>query len=196
VGSTPPAQEPDLFPDAAAGLPGGFAFRLEFIGPGEEADLLAWLGTLPFREAKFQQYTARRRTVSYGSSYDYGAQALQPAPPVPDALFPLRTKIARWAEIPDDRLGHVLINEYQAGTPLGWHRDRPEFGIVAGVSLGGPARMRLRPYPPKPREKSLALELPPRSAYLMTGDARWKWQHSIPPTPGLRYSITFRTVVP
>ena len=33
----------------------------------------------------------------------------------------------------------------------------------------------------------------PRSAYLLTGTARWGWQHSIAPTPALRYSITFRT---
>ena len=58
-----------------------------------------------------------------------------------------------------------------------------------------PARMRFRPYPPRNDRKSvLSLELAPRSAYILRGDARWRWQHSIPATKALRYSITFRTL--
>jgi len=87
----------------------------------------------------------------------------------------------------------VLVTEYRPGTPLGWHRDAPEYERVAGVSLGGWARMRLRRYPAG-KDKSLALELAPRSAYQMQGAARWQWQHSIPATKELRYSITFRTL--
>lgn len=132
--------------------------------------------------------------VSYGASYDYGAGDLVPAPPVPGFLLPLRDKVASWAGISPEEFAYALINEYRPGTPLGWHRDRPEFGDVAGVSLGTPARMRLRRHPPGPREKSIAIDLEPRSAYLIQGEARWNWQHSVPPTPGLRYSITFRTL--
>jgi alkylated DNA repair dioxygenase AlkB len=29
---------------------------------------------------------------------------------------------------------------------------------------------------------------------VLAGEARWKWQHSIPPTKEERYSITFRTL--
>ena len=85
--------------------------------------------------------------------------------------------------------------EYRPGTPLGWHRDVPDYELVAGVSLAGSARMRLRPYPPVDlrRDDVLTLELAPRSAYVLQGTARWGWQHSIMPTPALRYSITFRT---
>ena len=70
----------------------------------------------------------------------------------------------------------------------------PEFELVAGVSLLGQARMRLRPYPPRPGQRALhTLELEPRSAYLLRDAARWRWQHAISPTKELRYSITFRT---
>jgi alkylated DNA repair dioxygenase AlkB len=91
----------------------------------------------------------------------------------------------------------ALVEEYSPGTPLGWHRDAPDYERVAGVSLGGWARMRLRPHrrnAPPGSDKPLALELAPRSAYQMTGAARWQWQHSIPATKELRYSITFRTL--
>jgi alkylated DNA repair dioxygenase AlkB len=36
--------------------------------------------------------------------------------------------------------------------------------------------------------------LAPRSAYLLTGEARHAWRHSIPATKELRYSVTFRTL--
>jgi alkylated DNA repair dioxygenase AlkB len=88
------------------------------------------------------------------------------------------------------------VAEYRPGTPLGWHRDAPQFGIVIGVSLGAACRMRFRRYPPRPREPAFSLVLEPRSAYLLLDEARWGWQHGIPPTPALRYSITFRTLAP
>src|SRR6185369_17974108 len=75
------------------------------------------------------------------------------------------------------------------------HRDVPDFELIVGVSLAGPSRMRLRSYPPKKGRsvQTLSIDLEPRSAYFMGGEARWGWQHSIPPTKNLRYSITFRT---
>ena len=98
----------------------------------------------------------------------------------------------------------ALINEYPPGAPIGWHRDAPQYGIVAGVSLGAPCRMRFRPYI-APRDLSAsasrpsrrathALTLDPRSAYLMRGAARMRYEHSIPPVEALRYSVTFRTL--
>ena len=67
---------------------------------------------------------------------------------------------------------------------------------VVGISLRGPARMRLRRYPHVAwaGQRSLALDLAPRSIYCLTGEARWGWQHAISPTPGLRYSLTFRSL--
>ncbi|HYC56034.1 MAG TPA: alpha-ketoglutarate-dependent dioxygenase AlkB, partial [Candidatus Binatia bacterium] len=92
---------------------------------------------------------------------------------------------------------HALIAEYQPGTQLGWHRDVPDFEKITGVSLAGAARMRLRPYPPKKgrRDLTVPLDLQPRSAYAMRGEARWGWQHAISPTKELRYSVTLRTLV-
>ena len=103
-------------------------------------------------------------------------------------------RIASWLGVSATDLKQVLINEYRVGTPLGWHRDSPEYNLVAGVSLGAPCRMRFRPFPPRQRAPILSLELAPRSAYQLCGDVRWRWQHSVPATKALRYSITFRTL--
>ena len=160
-----------------------------------EIDLVRTIAGLPFHEAQYRQYTAHRRTVSYGASYDFTSNRPLPAPPVPEWLWPLRERVAAWACIAAGDFGFALVTEYQPGTQLGWHRDVPSFETVVGVSLAGAARLRLRPWPPgpPPRRATLALDLAPRSAYVLRGESRWRWQHAISPAKALRYSITFRT---
>ena len=65
---------------------------------------------------------------------------------------------------------------------------------IAGVSLAGSCEMRWRQYPPRGARTLLSLRVAARSLYLITGEARWGWQHSVAPTRELRYSITFRTL--
>lgn len=150
---------------------------------------------MPLEEARYKDYTAKRRTVSYGFDYDFSYDAIHPAAPMPDFLQPLKTRVADWLRVGPDQIKHALIAQYRPGTALGWHRDVPDFQLVCGVSLGAACRMRFRPYPPRGRSRDvLSIELAPRSAYILRGDARWHWQHSIPPTRALRYSITFRTL--
>ena len=186
-------EQSELFGAAALALPEGFVYQPEFLSIEEERALLAEIARLPLAQAKFKEYTARRRVAYFGHDYDFSANRLGDAPPIPPFLEPLRAKLAGWMGIAPGELVTVLVAEYSPGTPLGWHRDAPEYERVAGVSLGGWARMRLRRFPPQ-KEKLLVLELAPRSAYQMTGAARWQWQHSIPPTKELRYSITWRTL--
>jgi alkylated DNA repair dioxygenase AlkB len=188
-------RQADLFQPAPR-LPEGMRYREDFLAAGEEADLLQFISTLPLHEARYKQYTARRRIASFGSGYDFDSSALQPAPPIPAFLLPLRTRIAEWTGIDADEFAHTLVTEYQPGTPLGWHRDVPDFGVVVGVSLAGWARMRFRPYPPSTamHRKPFALDLAPRSVYVLQDEARWRWQHAVSATKGLRYSITFRTM--
>lgn len=178
------------------GGPPGLQYAIDFISVAEEAELLAEIAALPLREADYRGYTARRRIASYGAGYDFDANVLRAAPPIPPFLHPLRAKVAARLSVDATRLTHALVTEYQPGTPLGWHRDVPDFGVVAGISLGTTCRMRLRPYPPVRGARTFALELAPRSLYVLADAVRWNWQHSIPPTPGLRYSITFRTLAP
>jgi alkylated DNA repair dioxygenase AlkB len=177
-------------------LPAGFSYQPDFLTVEEEAGLLAHVRELPLAEAKYKAYTAKRRTVSYGASYDFDANALEAAPPIAPSLLPLREKVAHWAGVSAAAFTQALVSEYRPGTQLGWHRDVPDFEVIVGVSLLGECRMRLRPYRPgerNRREDVIALDVAPRSAYVIRDTARWGWQHSIAPTKALRYSITFRT---
>ena len=182
-------------PSTGPALPTGWALRLDFIDADEEAALLALIATLPLEEARYKGYTARRRVAHFGTAYDYDRNALLPGPPLPADLEPLRAKAAAWIGEAPDALANALVAEYRPGVPLGWHRDVPDYETVVGISLAGTARMRFRRYPPVQPKKAdvLSLELAPRSAYVLRAEARWGWQHSVAPTPALRYSITFRT---
>lgn len=195
-----PEPQGRLFDDddnAGAPLPEipGLAYVDDFISVDEEAALIAAFAELPLAEARYRQFTARRRVASYGTQYDFDDLRLLEGQPLPAVLHPLRARAAAWLGVAPEAFSNVLVAEYRPGTPLGWHRDVPDFEAIVGVSLGGPARMRLRRWPPvQPKRADVVnLQLPPRSAYLLRGAARWGWQHSIAPTPGQRWSVTFRT---
>jgi alkylated DNA repair dioxygenase AlkB len=176
-------------------LPEGMRFEHDFLSEPEEAALVAIIERLPLANMKYQQFTALRRVMSYGGQYDFSAQRLNTAEPLPDWLDPLRRRAGTWAGIPPERFTQALVAEYQPGTPLGWHRDVPDFEDIVGISLLGEAVMRFRPYPPVAPKKAdvLRITVPPRSVYLLRGPARWSWQHGVAPTKQLRYSITLRT---
>jgi alkylated DNA repair dioxygenase AlkB len=184
----------ELFASAAAAATPGLSYAPDFLSAQEETQLLALISRLPFQEAQYKEWHARRRIVSFGGRYDFTRHQLSEAPPIPEFLLPLRERIADFANLAPERIKHAMVSEYQRATPLGWHRDVPEFEVIVGVSLLGHARLRFRPWPPKLNARTtLAIELAPRSAYVLRDEIRWHWQHAVSPTKELRYSITFRT---
>lgn len=185
--------QPALFDGVQSGPP-GLQYESGFLTVDEERDLLDSISALALHEADYRGYTARRRIASYGSGYDFDANTLRPAPPMPEFLQPLRARVADRLGVEAACLTHALVTEYRPGTTLGWHRDVPDFDTVAGVSLGSACRMRFRRHPPVRGAPVYTLDLAPRSLYVLAGEVRWRWQHGIPPTPGLRHSITFRTL--
>ncbi|WP_440109714.1 alpha-ketoglutarate-dependent dioxygenase AlkB [Acidovorax sp. BL-A-41-H1] len=191
----PMEQQASLFGNepVAASIP-GLLYKPEFLGADEEQHVLQIVQSLPLHAARYKQYLARRRVVSFGGSYDFDTQRLESAQALDPRLHPLRDRVAAWLGVPPQALVHALVAEYAPGTPLGWHRDVPDFETIVGVSLGGHARLRFRPYPDVPAtRKVVQLDVAPRSIYQMAGAARWGWQHSVAPTLEPRWSITFRT---
>jgi alkylated DNA repair protein (DNA oxidative demethylase) len=185
--------QPSLFDPDAPALPEGMTYRRELIAPAEEAALAALMAELPFAPFQFHGFEGNRRTISYGWHYAFDGGGLREAAPIPAWLLPLREKAAAFAGLPAATLEHVLMVEYAPGAGIGWHRDRPVFGDVIGVSLLAEARLRFRRRIGEKWERR-ALLAEPRSAYLLRGPARDAWEHSIPPMDKLRYSVTFRTL--
>ena len=186
------AASPSLF---ERDVPPGFHYREDFITEADERVLLEAIADVAFADFAMRGVVARRRVAFFGQSYDRAA-----AGPLPAFLLPLRATMAHWAGIDPDAFAMALINEYRPGTPIGWHRDAPQYDIVAGLSLLSACRMKFRPYrsPSAPtslrRSATHEIVLDRRSAYLMTGEARQAYEHHIPPVAQLRYSATFRTL--
>ena len=173
-------------------LPKGFLHIEELISSEEEALLMAEVASIAFESFEMHGQTARRRVKHYGHSYAYGSGEVKPSLPIPGFLEPLLQRVADWCQRPPEEFVEALLTEYPPGASIGWHRDAPAFGMVAGVSLAGDCELRLRPRAEPRRVQKLKLAR--RSAYCFKGSARWAWEHHIPAVASLRYSITFRTL--
>lgn len=173
--------------------PPGFRYQADLVTRDEERDLIQRLDALPFEPFLFRGYEGRRRVISFGLKYDFNGPGLVSVDPMPAWLLPVRDRAAAFAGLPGEAFAHVLINEYREGAPIGWHRDRPVFEKVVGVSLLSPTVMRFRRRAGT-RFERINVPLEPRSAYLLDGPARTDWEHSLPEASAHRYSITFRNL--
>ena len=174
-------------------LPAGFAYHPDVLDEAEERELSAHLEALDFGAVTMRGAVARRRAKHFGWVYGYESWRITPGPPVPAFLSSLRRQAADLAGVAPEALVEVLVNVYPRGAGIGWHRDAPQFGVVVGVSLVGECRLRFQ-RGRGPTRQTRSLTIAPRSAYVLDGAARYEWQHSVPPTKGLRYSVTFRTL--
>ena len=174
-------------------LPAGFCYAPDLIGGDGAADLATRLANLPFQPFDFHGHLANRRVVGFGLRYDYANRRMLEAPPIPDWLISLRETVGLFAVRPPESFVQVLINEYRPGAGIGWHRDKPHFGEVVGVSLLAPCTLRFRCKTGETWDRR-SLPIDPCSAYLLSGPSRTLWEHSIPPLDQHRYSVTFRTL--
>jgi len=173
-------------------MPPGLEFREEFVDAAGEARLIEDVARLAFKPFEFHGWTGNRETVSFGWRYDFNQALVTPAPPIPGFLLPLRERAAALAGIGAETFEQALVIRYDAGAGIGWHRDRPVFDQVFGLSLLSPCVLRFRRRR-TPGFERFSLAAPPRSAYLLSGEIRHEWEHSIAPLDQLRYSITFRS---
>jgi len=171
----------------------GLDFHEAFIGEAEEQALLGRLLQLELAPFRFHGWLGNRRTQSFGWRSNFDDASFTPGEPIPDWLLPVRDQAAWFAAIDPDEFVQALIARYDPGAGIGWHRDRDVFENVVGLSLATPATLRFRQRTPTGFKRA-SLEVMPRSAYLLSGQARHQWEHSISPGDELRFSITFRSL--
>ncbi|WP_433289554.1 alpha-ketoglutarate-dependent dioxygenase AlkB [Micromonospora sp. CA-244673] len=172
--------------------PVGLTYQPDLVDDDEERSLVATLDALDFREVRMHGQIARRTVRHFGYDYDYGSFQLTATEALPVALRWVRERCAALAGVEPEALAQTLVTRYPPGSVIGWHRDAPAFGpTVVGLSLGSACLLRFQRGTGENR-RVYELELGPRSGYALTGAARTAWQHSIPPVPALRYSLTFR----
>jgi alkylated DNA repair dioxygenase AlkB len=173
--------------------PEGLQYHPEFVTPAEERELIDRLAELELEPFQFGAYEGKRRIASFGFSYDFSRQRLDAAKSPPSWLRTYISRIERSRAPENTRIAQVLITQYLPGAGIGWHRDKKQFGLIFGLSLGAACPFRLRRKAGL-RWERFTLEIEPRSLYVISGEARSSWEHSIPPISETRYSITFRTL--
>jgi alkylated DNA repair dioxygenase AlkB len=172
----------------------GFRYQEALLPAEEELKLVRNFEGLPFEPFAFHGYLGNRRVVSFGWRYDYAGATVRKAQAMPPFLTPLRRLAAAFAGLAPEELVHALVTEYAPGAGIGWHRDKPMFGKVVALSFCSACRLRFRRKGEGGWDRQ-SLDVAPRSAYLLQGEARHVWEHSIPPVEKLRYSVTFRTLL-
>jgi alkylated DNA repair dioxygenase AlkB len=184
-------QQLALFPPAETS-PQGLDHVEAFISRVVERELIHHVSALPLQPFQFGAFEGKRRVASFGFRYDYTSQRLQPAEPIPPWLEPLIKRVEEYGG-PATQIAQVLCTEYDVGVGIGWHRDKPHFERIFGLSLGSSCKLRFR-RKVDDRWQRFALAAEPRSLYMMSGEARRIWEHSIPAVDAPRYSITLRTM--
>lgn len=173
----------------------GLALVPDFLDSATAAEAIAAMAALPLEPFRFQRWTGHRRVASFGWRYDFQEGGFAAAPPLPDWLAALRARAETVAGLDQGTLVQALLTHYPPGAGIGWHRDRPVFDQVLGISLGAPATLRLRRRTAAGFER-VQLPLPPNSLYRLTDAARWEWEHGIAPIEQPRWSITLRSLSP
>jgi len=171
----------------------GLAMLDDALTKAEEAALTAHIDDTDLTPFRFQQWTGKRLTYSYGWNYDFEHVRFAPAEPMPRWLLDVRGRAAAFAGLAADELVQALLIRYDPGAGIGWHKDRPVFEHVVGISLGSEAVLRLRRRT-GPRFERATVTLPPRAIYHLSGEVRHLWEHSIAPMEVPRWSITFRSL--
>lgn len=168
------------------------ASQRDLISADEERFLIAAIDAQPLSPFRFQGWEGKRLTHSFGWNYDFDTGQVARAAPLPDWLIDIRNRAAVFAGLDPELLVQALLIRYDVGAGIGWHRDRPIYEHVIGLSLGAPATMRFRR---KHSDRWLRASLPldQRGAYHMSGEARNEWEHRIKEMDLTRHSITFRT---
>ena len=177
-------------------LPAGFRYFPDFLDEKEEGQMLLALQTIDVRPMIFQGYQAKRKTKSFGYDYHFDSRRLEKGLPVPESLIPLVDKVSAKLSIESKEFAELLVTEYPAGSVINWHRDAAPFHLIAGISLLSDCTLRFRPHDKLKQGRRAVLSFPVqrRSLYVLDGESRTDWQHSISPVGSTRYSITLRTL--
>src|SRR5205823_1598060 len=175
------------------GEPARLLYQPEFISEDEEKELIGRISALSLSPFQFGAFEGKRRVASFGWRYSYTSHSLEKADEIPGWIAPIRARVESFADLPDGAVKQLLVTEYDVGVGIGWHRDKPHFDKVFGLSLLSPCKFRFR-RKIGTKWQRITVNAEPGSLYMMAGESRSIWEHSIPPVDAMRYSITFRTM--
>jgi len=184
-----------LFP-LTQNYPPGFSYYPDFITLEEEKMLLTEISRVELHEFVFRGFKANRKVASFGYDYSFESGRLTEGKDIPPSFDFLIEKVSVKLQIKPGDFAELLVIDYPQKCVMNWHRDAPPFGLIAGISLLSDCVFKLRPADKAQQTRSSIISVPVkhRSLYVMQGEARSDWQHSVAPVSQTRYSITLRTL--
>jgi alkylated DNA repair dioxygenase AlkB len=132
-----------LFPEQSAG-PAGLRYQPEFVSRASESELISRISELPLQPFQFGAFEGKRRVASFGFRYDYTLERIQAADPIPAWLTSIARSVETFGNLPAGSVRQILCTEYDVGVGIGWHRDKPHFDRIFGLSLGASCKFRFR----------------------------------------------------
>ena len=177
-------------------FPDGFVYYSNFLTPGQETALCNAIKEFDLQPLIFQSYEAKRKVASFGYDWNFQTRVLTKGKEIPKAFDSLIQNVSNKIFISNIQFAELLLTEYPVGSVINWHRDAPPFDVIAGISLLSDCIFRFRPYDKKKQSRKALMSFPlqRRSLYIMAGDSRTNWEHSIPAVKKVRYSITLRSL--
>lgn len=175
---------------------GGFEYYPDFLNNEEELKLYNEISKLELHNLDYHGYKANRKIASFGYDYNFENNKLTKGKDTPVNLNFMVEKVAKHLCVEQNKFAELLVTEYPVGAVINWHRDVPQFQLIAGISLLADCTFHLRPYDKikQTRASVIAFPVQRRSLYVIKGSARWNWQHSIAPVKQTRYSVALRTM--
>jgi alkylated DNA repair dioxygenase AlkB len=173
----------------ATAVPPGLKLADEVMTAAEETALIALIEGAGLSYYAYDPDNPRS-SKSYGWKYDFLKDTFVPCEPLPGGFATIADKAAAFAGLEPGDFAECLLNRYEPGAIIQPHMDKPVWEHVVGISLGAPTTMIFR-HGKSGEERPVRLA--PRSMYVLADDARYVWQHSLPPMAETRWSITFRS---
>lgn len=121
-----------------------FAMNLDIMDEAGERPLIDAIGRSDLTPFRLHGRLGKRMVTSYGAGYDFHEDRLAFSSSMPAWLAALRLQCAALLRLDPELLTQVLLTRYGPGAGIGWHRDRPWYEHVIGISLGAPAVLRFR----------------------------------------------------
>lgn len=136
-------------------------------------------------------YKNSREVIQFGYTYSYDRSGIAKTDQIPTELLDLTDQMNQKLDT-NVIFDQLIINKYEKGQGINPHIDHTKYfgDTILCITLMNPVTAIFTK-----NNQEVMINLEPGSAYIMSGDARYKWTHQMRQTKGTRISLTYRTVI-
>jgi alkylated DNA repair dioxygenase AlkB len=143
-------------------------------------------------ETPWEHEQSIRATAQFGYSYNFKQRRCTVGKDLPEMFFHHNMLAVEAMKLlgRNTTFNQCLVNKYERGQSISPHIDAPVFDDAIAVICHGFGVMR---FVMRTQGLDIKVPVPDNSIYIMTGESRHLWTHSLLPVENRRISVTFRT---